>query len=122
MKEQIDAKNTSMDEARQFSAKALPDGVIPCATWGLEADPLRLPPLPFLPKLSATGGEVEEEIKIIKIAALDARLVALTNHGHVVLFSSLETENTISAGRWQYASTLACLILSADYIHSASQL
>jgi SCF-associated factor 1 len=121
MKEQLDAKNTSMDDARQFSAKALPDGVILCATWELEADPLRLPPLPFLPKLSTTG-EIEEEIKIIKIAALDARLVALTNHGHVVLFSSLETENTISAGRWQYASTLACLILSADYIHSASQL
>jgi len=52
--------------------------------------------------LSTTGGEVEEEIKIIKIAALDARLVALTNQGHVVLFSSLDTENTISAGRWQY--------------------
>ncbi|KAJ7247638.1 regulator of chromosome condensation 1/beta-lactamase-inhibitor protein II [Mycena haematopus] len=102
--EQIDAKNASMDEARQFSAKALPDGVIPCATWDLEADPTRLPGLPVLPKLATTGDldEVEEETKIIKIAALDKRLVALTNRGHVVFFSSLDNENVVSGGRWQY--------------------
>jgi len=52
--------------------------------------------------LTATGDEVVEEIKIVKIAALDARLVALTNQGHVVLFSGLDNENTVSTGRWQY--------------------
>ncbi|KAJ6581536.1 regulator of chromosome condensation 1/beta-lactamase-inhibitor protein II [Mycena capillaripes] len=114
MKEQIDAQNTSMDEERQFFAKALPEGVIPCATWDLEAEPARLPPLPSLPTLSATGDQVEKEPKIIKIAALDARLIALTNQGHVVLFSGLGNENTISAGTWKYASTLACSILSAN--------
>ncbi|KAJ7612459.1 regulator of chromosome condensation 1/beta-lactamase-inhibitor protein II [Mycena polygramma] len=102
MKEQIDAKNTLMDESRQFFAKALPGGVIPCATWELEADPTRLPPLPPLPKLSATGDQADEELKVIKIAALDARLIALTNQGHVVLFSGLENEDTFSSGRWRY--------------------
>ncbi|KAJ7442275.1 regulator of chromosome condensation 1/beta-lactamase-inhibitor protein II [Mycena latifolia] len=102
MLEQIEAKNASMDEERQFFARALPDGVIPCATWELEADPARLPPLPSLPRLSTTGDEDVEEIKIIKIAALDGRIVALTNQGHVVLFRGLENETTISRGRWQY--------------------
>ncbi|KAJ6518836.1 regulator of chromosome condensation 1/beta-lactamase-inhibitor protein II [Mycena sanguinolenta] len=101
---QIDAKNASMDEDRQFFAKPLPDGVIPCATWDLEADPTRLPGLPVLPKLINTGDldEVEEDPKIIKIAAWDARVVALTNRGHVLLFSGLKDENTFSTGRWQY--------------------
>ncbi|KAF7356571.1 SCF-associated factor 1 [Mycena venus] len=98
----IDAKNASMDEERQFFAKPLPDGVIPCATWDLEADPTRLPGLPSLPKLTATGDEDTEEIKIIKIAALDKRIVALTNQGHVLLFSGLDDENTFSTGGWQY--------------------
>ncbi|KAJ7334174.1 regulator of chromosome condensation 1/beta-lactamase-inhibitor protein II [Mycena albidolilacea] len=102
--ERIDAKNASMDEERQFFAKPLPDGVIPCATWDLGADPTRLPGLPSLPELTATGelDEAVDEIKIIKIAALDARLVALTNQGHVVFFSGLGDENTVSTGRWQY--------------------
>jgi SCF-associated factor 1 len=105
-----------MDEERQFFAKPLPDGVIPCATWDLGADPTRLPGLPSLPKLTATGelDEAVDEIKIIKIAALDAHLVALTNQGHVVLFSGLGDENTGSTGRWQYASNLAHSSMSAD--------
>ncbi|KAF8216533.1 regulator of chromosome condensation 1/beta-lactamase-inhibitor protein II [Mycena galopus ATCC 62051] len=104
MLERINAKNTAMDEERQFRAKPLPDGVIPCATWDMEADPTRLPGFPVLPNLTATGdsAEVDEETKIIKIAALDARLVALTNRGHVVLFSGLSNENTFPTGRWQY--------------------
>ncbi|KAF7370577.1 RCC1/BLIP-II protein [Mycena sanguinolenta] len=63
-----------------------------------------LPGLPVLPKLSNTGDldAVEEDPKIIKIAALDGRVVALTNRGHVLLFSGLEDENTVSTGRWQY--------------------
>ncbi|KAJ7091364.1 regulator of chromosome condensation 1/beta-lactamase-inhibitor protein II [Mycena belliarum] len=98
----VDSNNASMDEQGQFSAHASPEGVIPCATWDLVADPARLPPLPRLPPLLATGDEVVEEIKIIRIAALDARMVALTNQGHVVLFTSLESETTVSSGRWQY--------------------
>ncbi|KAJ7115962.1 regulator of chromosome condensation 1/beta-lactamase-inhibitor protein II [Mycena epipterygia] len=102
MQEQIDAKNASMDEERQSFARALPDGVIPCATWDLEADPHRLPPLPSLPQLPETGDVITGEPSIIKIAALDGHLVALTNQGHVVLFRGLETEDALSSGRWHY--------------------
>ncbi|KAJ6591576.1 regulator of chromosome condensation 1/beta-lactamase-inhibitor protein II [Mycena vulgaris] len=101
MLEQIDAKNASMDEEQQFFAKAS-DGAIPCAPWDLEADPDRLPPLPALPPLSTTGDEIVEETKIIKIAAMDGRIIALTNQGHVLLFSGLENETTFSSGRWKY--------------------
>ncbi|KAJ7759280.1 regulator of chromosome condensation 1/beta-lactamase-inhibitor protein II [Mycena metata] len=103
MKQQIEAKNASLDEdsGRRFLAKAT-DGVIPCVTWELEMEPTRLPPLPALPKLTTTGEDAEGEIKIIKIAALDAHLIALTNQGHVVLFSGLENEHTFATGRWKY--------------------
>jgi len=33
---------------------------------------------------------------------LDGHLIALTNQGHVVLFSGLENENTFATGRWKY--------------------
>ncbi|KAK6992259.1 SCF-associated factor 1 [Favolaschia claudopus] len=103
MLERIDSKNTAMDNEDLF-AKPLPDGVIPCATWNLEADPTRLPGLPPLPKLTEIGdlNEDQEEPKIIRIAALDAHLVALTNQGHVVKFLGLGNENTVAGGRWQY--------------------
>ncbi|KAJ7224220.1 regulator of chromosome condensation 1/beta-lactamase-inhibitor protein II [Mycena pura] len=103
MEQRIAAKNIEMNDARHFAARALPDGVIPCATWVLEADPERLPPLPRLPKLTNTGDESgDDEIKIIKIAAMDERIVALTNQGHVVLFNNLGSEDTLSSGRWTY--------------------
>ncbi|KAJ7180697.1 regulator of chromosome condensation 1/beta-lactamase-inhibitor protein II [Mycena filopes] len=105
MEEQIDAKNASLDEdsERRFLAKAT-DGSIPCVTWELEMDPTRLPPLPALPNLNSTGDDdAGGELKIIKIAAMDAYLVALTSQGHVVLFSGLENETTFAAsGRWKY--------------------
>ncbi|KAJ7504381.1 regulator of chromosome condensation 1/beta-lactamase-inhibitor protein II [Mycena galericulata] len=101
MQERIEAQDVSMDDGRQSFAKASA-GVIPCATWDLMADPERLPPLPSLPRLSSTGDESEGEVKIRKIAALDAHLVALTNQGHVVLFRGLENETSISNGSWQY--------------------
>jgi hypothetical protein len=122
MEEQINAKNASMDEEQQFFAKALPNGVIPCATWDLESDPDRLPSLPRLPPLSSTGDEVVDEVKILKIAAMDGRILALTNQGHVLMFFGLENETTISGGRWQYASTLAHSVISAYTEYAASEL
>ncbi|KAF7308855.1 RCC1/BLIP-II protein [Mycena kentingensis (nom. inval.)] len=105
MADRIVSKNDEMDAAKTFAAKP-EDGVIPCATWTLEAQDLnRLPPLPPLPKLVDTGdaeGENEGEPKIIKIAAMDGSLVALTNQGHVVLFRGLESEDSLAQGRWKY--------------------
>ncbi|KAJ7765433.1 regulator of chromosome condensation 1/beta-lactamase-inhibitor protein II [Mycena maculata] len=102
MRERIEARDASMDEDPQSFARAMPDGVIQCAHWDMEFDPYRLPRLPALPKLSTTGDESEGEVKIIKIAALDAHLVALTNQGHVLLFRGLENESTVLGGNWKY--------------------
>ncbi|KAJ7066554.1 regulator of chromosome condensation 1/beta-lactamase-inhibitor protein II [Mycena amicta] len=104
MGQQINTKNDEMNEAKEFAARPS-EGVIPCVPWSLEASELsRLPPLPSLPKLVDTGGdEVEhDDVKIIKIAAMDSHLVALTNQGHVVLFRGIESEETLTLGRWIY--------------------
>jgi SCF-associated factor 1 len=96
-----------MDEELHHFAKPLPDGVIPCSTWDLETDPTRLPPLPALPQISTTGDETTpQETKIIKIAALDARIIALTNVGHVLLFSGVVDETAVLRGRWKYVRGL----------------
>ncbi|KAF7360781.1 RCC1/BLIP-II protein [Mycena venus] len=103
MQAQIEAHDTSMDERHRFGSKRPVDGVIPCATWDLAAEPARLPGLPSLPKLTAADNEVVEEIRIVKIAALAAHIVALTNQGHVLMFFGLDDEDIISThGRWQY--------------------
>ncbi|CAK5267683.1 unnamed protein product [Mycena citricolor] len=102
MEQETDAKFAEMDDQRQFAARALPDGVIPCVTWELKVDPYRLPPIPSLPRMTETGEEVDGEPKIIKIAGMDANLIALTNHGHVLMFSGLSDEDTVASGRWSY--------------------
>ncbi|KAJ7623151.1 regulator of chromosome condensation 1/beta-lactamase-inhibitor protein II [Roridomyces roridus] len=101
IQEQIESHDRAEDEAHRSEARAS-DGVISCAVWDVKADPYRLPPLPRLPDLVATGEENEEEIKIIKIAGLDSHIVALTNQGHVLLFRALENEDSVQTGRWHY--------------------
>ncbi|KAF7308474.1 RCC1/BLIP-II protein [Mycena chlorophos] len=105
MAEQIGSKNAEMDETKEAKANAS-DGAIPCVPWTLEVSDLdRLPPLPHLPTLADTGDDPDErdQLKIIKIAAMDAHLIALTKHGHVVLFRGLESEETLrSLGAWTY--------------------
>ncbi|KLO11054.1 RCC1/BLIP-II protein [Schizopora paradoxa] len=79
-------------------------GVIPCAYWDLEHTPSRLPALPHLPSLAhlSLQDEGENELKIIKIAAMENVLIALTNKGHVMRFGRLNDENALAQGRWQY--------------------
>ncbi|KAF7309831.1 RCC1/BLIP-II protein [Mycena indigotica] len=103
MGDQIRDKNNEMDETKEFAARAA-EGVIPCVPWSLDAPDLsRLPPLPRLPKLVETGDNAEyDQVKIVKIAAMDARLVALTDQGHVLLFRGLESEDTLADGAWSY--------------------
>lgn len=94
------------DEMDRQDKKALPtsNNVIPCVTLSINVDPLRLPPLPPLPELNATGGEIQ----LIQIAALDAHIIGLTNKGHVVKFGALENEAIMSRGVWQYVGFLNC--------------
>jgi SCF-associated factor 1 len=96
------------------STKAIvPDGgtVIPCHTWEMNMDPVKLPILPDLPDLPATGLPEEErrkETKLIKIAAFDNSLVGLTNKGHV-----LKMDGLIHRGLhpvWNYVSESAQMI------------
>ena len=88
------------------STKAIvPNGgtVIPCHTWEINANPVKLPVLPDLPDLPVTGLPEEErrkETKLIKIAALSHSLVGLTNKGHVLKIDGLTDENAIPI--WSY--------------------
>lgn len=99
MEEVIDAQHEAMD-AQGNKVAPTPDNVIPCATWNLAQDPIRLPPLPPLPKLMEQDGQ----IKLVKIASFDCHLIGLTNQGHVVKFGTLENEVSTPRGRWQYVS------------------
>ena len=90
------------------STKAIvPDGgtVIPCYTWEINMDPVKLPALPNLRDLPATGlpgDECRKETKLIKIAGFQNSLVGLTNKGHVLKMDKLYTED--SARIWHYVS------------------
>jgi len=96
--EQIIESHDNTMNAQHNKAKASPDKVIPCSTWDLNIDPVRLPALPSLPTLA----ETKEETKLVKIAGFDRSLVGLTNQGHVLTFSSLGNENLTSRGAWTY--------------------
>ena len=95
-----------LDEDESTNA-IVPDGgtVIPCHTWEINLDPIKLPILPRLPDLLATGLSEEEhrkETKLIKISAFDNSLVGLTNKGHVLKMGDLFGD--YSAQVWHYVS------------------
>ncbi|KAG7094062.1 hypothetical protein E1B28_007681 [Marasmius oreades] len=95
----VEQKMNEMDS--EGDKKALADeGVIPCHTWEVEADPVVLPTLPPLPDLP--GGAKGLETRVIQIAAYDNHLIALTNVGHVLMYDSLDGEDTALTGRWNY--------------------
>ena len=104
--------DTSNDEELKAAAKASPTqeepNVVPCYSWVLHGvDPVRLPPIPFesLPGLLHTGlaqEALEEETKLVKIAALDNNIIGLTNKGHVLRYGELHGENEYQQGRWEY--------------------
>ncbi|KAF7982564.1 hypothetical protein HWV62_27552 [Athelia sp. TMB] len=79
---------------------ATPAHEIPCATWDLKQDSFKLPALANLPLLSISPES--KDIKVVKIAAFDNSLIALTNHGHVVKFDGLANGMTAKTGQWTY--------------------
>ncbi|KAG1746599.1 regulator of chromosome condensation 1/beta-lactamase-inhibitor protein II [Suillus paluster] len=97
LKDVITARDAAMDAANQ-KAHATEDGVIPCSTWELHEEPTMLPPLPQLPQLLVSS---TEPVKLVKLAALESRLIGLTNHGHV-LSISVESDLAVRSGRWEY--------------------
>ena len=81
------------------STKAiLPDDgtVIPCHTWEIKMDPVKLRMYHRLSDLPGTGlteEELRKETKLIKIAALTWGLIGLTNKGHVLMVGRLFGED-----------------------------
>ena len=85
----------------------VPEGgtVMPCHTWEIKKDPVKLPILPDLPDLLETGLSEEEcrkDTKLIKIAAFNTCLIGLTNKGHVLKMDKLDAENSTLV--WDYVS------------------
>ncbi|KAH9884808.1 RCC1/BLIP-II [Cubamyces lactineus] len=82
--------------------------VIPCHWWVMHgADPVRLPAVPVhsLPVLRKTGlsqEQLDEDTKLVKIAALDNCAIGLTNKGHVLRYDGLANEVAYVQGRWEY--------------------
>lgn len=97
LKDVIAAQNTAMD-AMDLKSHATEDDVIPCSTWELHEEPTMLPPLPQLPELSLGS---TEPVKLVKLAALETRLIGLTNHGHV-LSIPVDSDVAVRSERWEY--------------------
>jgi SCF-associated factor 1 len=112
-----DEENAAMDERGDCNAYGTEDHRIPCVTWPLRADPLRIPSIPQLPDLESTGLSPEERLEattLIKIAAFDNHLIGLTNKGHVLKFGDLSNEHSFDrTTRWQYVSHPASALCSS---------
>ena len=109
-----------MYERGDCHAYGTEDHRIPCVTWSLRADPLRVPAIPKLPELESTGLSREERLKptnLTKIAAFDIHLIGLTNKGHVLKFGDLSNENSFDGTtRWQYVrSPCICTMLKLTF-------
>ena len=103
----ITEKNRAMDQDGDKKAHATAENEIPCTTWKLEVDPIRLPNLPQLPSLPPVEGldESEKPLQLIRIACPDNHVIGLTNKGHVLKFGVCADEATARRGRWEYVST-----------------
>ncbi|TDL23958.1 RCC1/BLIP-II [Rickenella mellea] len=114
IREQYNSRMEELDT--QGGNEARPkDGAIPCITWDLPCELVRLPNLPRLPALGGVEGKrAEDEIKLIKIAAMDNHVIGLTNVGHVLKFNHLESATGVAEGRWTYLP----LFSEADRVNS----
>ena len=82
--------------------------VIPCYTWEINKDPVKLPNLPNLPDFPGTGMPEEEprkKTKLIQIVFSDDHLIGLTNKGHILQMNLFYMEK--SPKRWCYVSESA---------------
>ena len=96
--------------------------VIPCHTWEIDMNLVKLPILPDLPDLPGTGLPEEErrkETRLVKIAALTRNLVGSTNKGHVLLLDGMDRDD--STRSWRYVCNSAQKILH-PYSNNDTQL
>ena len=102
MHDPITRKNEEMDQEGDKKAQATEDGVIPCVTWDLDVNPVRLPVLPRLPRIIHTGeAENDEEPRLIQVAGLDNAIIGLTQHGHVLKLTAAD-EAAAEQSSWEY--------------------
>ena len=109
-----EATMATMNEQGDKRAQATTDGKIPCATWDLIYNPVRLPSIDVrrLPELSDSQDEGSdqapginsESVKLVKIAAADNTLIGLTNAGHVLKLDHLERPQSARTSQWEYVS------------------
>lgn len=104
MKNIIDRENEEMDRAGDKKAIASPEGVIPCVTWSIEDNIVRLPSIPTLPPLGEENDE-ENSTKLVQIAGLEGHIIGLTNKGHVLKIGSADAPPRSPEGSWQYVSS-----------------
>lgn len=112
-----------MNESGDCHAYPTSDHTVPCIPVMLQANPLRIPPIPQLPEINDTGLSPEERSKetvLVKIAAFDNALIGLTNKGHVLKFGDLSNEHSFNRStRWEYVgypSSASCSILTYDVV------
>ena len=118
-----DRYKTGMAELGKDEFTNIPydETVIPCHTWEIDEDPVKLPPLPDLPDLTGTGLAEEERqkvTKLIKISASGARLVGLTNKGHVLKLDGLYSEGYNVIWRYVRMGARTILCCTQTVIHS----
>jgi len=109
---QYEKAMAELDEDESTRA-IVPDGgtVIPCHTWEMNVDPIKLPIPPDLPDLPMTGLSEEErrmETKFIKISAFYHGFVGLTNKGHVLKVNQFAGQDSFDI--WHYVSRSARMI------------
>ena len=95
---------------------------IPCHTFSIHMDPVKVPTLPDLPDLPSTGlpeGEHKKETKLIKIAACYKSLIGLTNKGHVLKLDGLQDENSMLI--WHYVSENIDNLTSSQLVYIAAK-
>lgn len=115
MERELDRHETQMNGQADKKAEALEDGTIPCVTWDLECQPTLLRPLPKLSEIpDAAIIPKKSDIQIIQIAGFDNYLVALTNYGHVLVYSGLQSAASAVSGGWEYVSNLLGLKFFGD--------
>ncbi|EIN09593.1 RCC1/BLIP-II [Punctularia strigosozonata HHB-11173 SS5] len=116
--EEFDKKAREGDDRFKVKSKKNSSGVdsIPCILWDLRFDPLiiRPPPAADLPdfdppvskewedKWTRPSIDTVKNTNIVKIAALDNVLMALTDKGHVLRYRGLSNAENAQQGRWEY--------------------
>ena len=108
------SKMDEMNADKDKEAFATDDGEIPCATWDYDFNPFRVAPLPSLPNF-ANPGSTEQNVRLVKIAAMEHSLVGLTDKGHVLKYDDVQvTETGRLGGRWIYVSDY--MLLNSSFL------